>query len=96
MMYALMALFVGVIVALDQWTKVLTLSNIALYEKVPFLDGLFHFTYVQNTGAAFSSFEGAMWLFALVFALFTALVIYDLVKKAMPFTVLERWCIAAV
>ena len=37
-----------------------------------------------------------MWLFALVFALFTALVIYDLVKKAMPFTVLERWCIAAV
>ena len=96
MMYALMALFVGVIVALDQWTKVLTLSNIALYEKVPFLDGLFHFTYVQNTGAAFSSFEGAMWLFALVFALFTALVIYDLVKKAMPFTVLERWCVAAV
>ena len=96
MMYALMALFVGVIVALDQWTKVLTLSNIALYEKVPFLDGLFHFTYVQNTGAAFSSFEGAMWLFALVFALFTALVIYDLEKKAMPFTVLERWCIAAV
>jgi len=96
MMYALMALFVGVIVALDQWTKVLTLSNIALYEKVPFLDGLFHFTYVQNTGAAFSSFEGAMWLFALVFILFTALVIYDLVKKAMPFTVLERWCIAAV
>ena len=96
MMYALMALFGGVIVALDQWTKVLTLSNIALYEKVPFLDGLFHFTYVQNTGAAFSSFEGAMWLFALVFALFTALVIYDLVKKAMPFTVLERWCIAAV
>ena len=96
MMYALMALFVGVIVALDQWTKVLTLSNIALYEKVPFLDGLFHFTYVQNTGAAFSSFEGAMWLFALVFALFTALVIYDLVKKAMPFTVLERWCIAAI
>ena len=96
MMYALMALFVGVIVALDQWTKVLTLSNIALYEKVPFLDGLFHFTYVQNTGAAFSSFEGAMWLFALVFALFTALVIYDLVKKAMPFTVLERWCFAAV
>ena len=96
MMYALMALFVGVIVALDQWTKVLTLSNIALYEKVPFLDGLFHFTYVQNTGAAFSSFEGAMWLFALVFVLFTALVIYDLVKKAMPFTVLERWCVAAV
>ena len=96
MMYALMALFVGVIVALDQWTKVLTVANISLYEQVPFLDGLFHFTYVRNTGAAFSSFEGAMWLFALVFAVFTVMVVYDLVKKSMPFTALERWCIAAV
>ena len=96
MMYALMALFVGVIVALDQWTKVLTVANISLYEQVPFLDGLFHFTYVRNTGAAFSSFEGAMWLFALVFTVFTVMVVYDLVKKSMPFTVLERWCIAAV
>ena len=96
MMYALMALFVGVIVALDQWTKVLTLSNIALYEKVPFLDGLFHFTYVQNTGAAFSSFEGQQWLFAIVFIVFTGAILYEYFKKPMPFSKLERWCIAAV
>ena len=96
MMYALMALFVGVIVALDQWTKVLTLSNIALYEKVPFLDGLFHFTYVQNTGAAFSSFEGMHWLFALVFLTLTAGVVWEFSGKRLPFTTLERWCVAAI
>ena len=96
MSFALLALFSALVVALDQITKYFTVANIPLYGDVPFIPGLLKLTYVRNTGAAFSSFEGAMWLFALVFALFTALVIYDLVKKAMPFTVLERWCIAAV
>ena len=53
--YALFALF---IVAADQFTKFLTVANIALGEELPFLPGLLQFTYVQNTGAAFSSFEG--------------------------------------
>ena len=50
------ALFVGGIVAADQITKYLTVANIALYEDVPFIPGLLQLTYVQNTGAAFSSF----------------------------------------
>ena len=96
MLYLWMALFAAALVAADQWTKFLTVSNIGLYENVPFLDGVFHFTYVQNTGAAFSSFEGARWLFCIIFLVFTGLIIYDMVKKSMPFTNLERWCIAAV
>ena len=96
MMYALMILFAAGAVALDQWIKYLTVANIALYQDVPFWDGLFHFTYVQNTGAAFSSFEGQQWLFALIFAAFTAAVVYDAVKKYMPFSKFERWCVAAI
>ncbi len=96
MMYVWMGLFAAAIVAVDQWTKFLTVANIGLYQDVPFWDGLFHFTYVQNRGAAFSSFEGAQWLFALIFLVFTGAVIYDMVKKAMPFTNWERWCIAAI
>ena len=96
MMYLLMILFTAGAVALDQWTKFLTVSNIPLYQEVPFLDGLFHFTYVQNTGAAFSSFEGQQWLFALIFAVFTAVVLYDMVKHYMPFSAFERWCVAAI
>ena len=57
------ALFAGAIVAADQFTKYLTVANITLYEDVPFLPGLLQLTYVQNTGAAFSSFEGQQWLF---------------------------------
>ncbi len=96
MQYLTMALFAALAVGLDQWTKYLTVANIALYEDLPFWDGLLHFTYVQNTGAAFSSFEGQQWLFALIFVVFTGLIVYDFWKKTMPFTRLERWCVAAI
>ena len=55
MTYLLMALFAAGVVVLDQWTKALTVANIALHARVPFWDGVFRFTYVQNPGAAFSS-----------------------------------------
>ena len=89
-------LFSGAIVAADQFTKYLTVANIALYGDVPFIPGLLRLTYVQNTGAAFSSFEGQQWLFALIFVVFTALVFYEYFKRTMPFTRLEWWCIFAV
>ena len=96
MQFFLYALFAAGIVAADQFTKYLTVANIALYEDIPFIPGLLGFTYVQNTGAAFSSFEGQQWLFALVFAVFTALIFWEYFKKPMGFTKFERWCIAAI
>ena len=96
MQFAFFALFAAGIVAADQFTKYLTVANISLGERVPFIPGLLRFTYVQNTGAAFSSFQGQQWLFALIFVIFTGLVIWEFRKKSMPFSTLERWCIAAI
>ena len=96
MQYVLMALMALGIVAVDQLSKVWILSHMELHGNMPVLDGLFHLTYVQNTGAAFSSFQGMIWLFAAIFFVFTALILWDFWKKRMPFTPLERWCIAAV
>ena len=90
------ALFAAAIVAADQVTKYLTVANIALYEDVPFLPGLLQLTYVRNTGAAFSSFEGQQWLFALIFLVFTGLIFWEYYKKPMGFLPFERWCIAAI
>jgi len=89
-------LFVAVIVAADQFTKYLTVANIALYADIPFIPGLLQLTYVQNTGAAFSSFEGQQWLFALIFAVFTGMIVYEFRKNTMGFTTFDRWCIAAI
>ena len=96
MTYLLMALFAAGAVVLDQWTKALTVASIPLHSRVPFWDGLFHFTYLQNTGAAFSSFQGQQWLFALIFAVFTLLLVVELQKNSMGFRPLERWCIVAI
>ena len=96
MTYILMALFAAGIVVLDQWTKALTVANIPLYTDLPFWDGLFHFTYVQNTGAAFSSFEGQQWLFALIFGAFTLFLLWELRKNSLGLKPLERWCVVSI
>jgi signal peptidase II len=41
------------VVLLDQWTKVMVVERMALYESIPVVDGFFALTYVRNTGAAF-------------------------------------------
>ena len=96
MQYLLMVLAVAGITVLDQWTKALTLANIPLYDQVPVIDGLFHFTYVQNTGAAFSSFEGMQWLFALIFLFFTGWIIWEFSGERLPFKPLERWLLLCI
>ena len=96
MQFLAFSLFAAGIVAADQITKYLTVANIALYEDVPFIPGLLQLTYVQNTGAAFSSFEGQQWLFALIFLVLTGLLFWEYFKKPMGFTTFERWCIAAI
>ena len=96
MEFLLLSLVSAAIVALDQYTKYLTVLNIPLYGHVDMMPGFLGLTYVRNTGAAFSSFEGQQWLFALIFLVFTGAILWEYFKKPMPFTRLERFCIAAV
>ncbi len=96
MAYLWMTLLVAGIVAADQLSKLWVVAQIPLYTRVEAIPGLFHLTYVQNTGAAFSSFQGMRWLFALIFVVFTLAIIWEFSKKRMPFTMFDRWCIAAI
>ena len=96
MQYVLMILFCAGAVALDQWTKYMVVEMIPMYSRVDVIPGLFHLTYVQNTGAAFSLFEGMQWLFAIIFLAFTVLIVWEAVRKTMPFSAFERWCIVAI
>jgi signal peptidase II len=48
---------------LDQLTKYLVVQSFKLGDTLPLWQGVFHFTYVRNTGAAFSLFsQGGGWL----------------------------------
>lgn len=90
------ALFAGAIAAVDQVTKYLVVRFIPVYQDMPLIPGVLGLTHVQNQGAAFSSFLGMQWLFTLIFLAFTLAVLYEYFKKPLPFTPLERWCLAAI
>ena len=94
--FALYCLFAAVIVAADQWTKYLVVKNIPLYAYVKAIPKLFHFTYVQNTGAAFSALEGMQWLFVLIFAVLTVAIVWEYFKNSMKFSKFEWWCIVSI
>ena len=96
MQFVFYVIFVGAVVLADQFTKALVVASIPLGGHVAFLPGFLDFTYVRNTGAAFSSFEGMQWLFALIFLMFTLGIFYEYFRKRMPFSNFERWMIAAI
>ena len=96
MTYILMAVMAVLILVADQLTKWLTVVNIPLYHDVSVLPGIVGLTYVQNDGAAFSLLEGQQWVFAVVFAIFAAFIIWEFSKKRLPFSTFERFCIVAV
>ena len=96
MQFLFLCVFAALIAVADQITKYLTVVNIPLHADVPFIPGLLQLTYVRNTGAAFSSFEGQQWLFALIFLVFTGMIVREFFKKSMGFTNFEWWCIAAI
>jgi signal peptidase II len=72
---------------LDQLTKYWVVQTFKLGETLPLIPGVFHFTYVTNTGAAFSLLSGKVeWLRWL--SLGVSLV---LIALALFGPVLNRW-----
>ena len=47
---------------LDRLTKLWVVKTMVLSQSIALLPGVFHLTYVVNQGAAFSLFQGSVWL----------------------------------
>lgn len=77
MLYTMIALL---LIALDQLTKYLVRANIPMYGSVPFIPGVFDFTYIQNTGAAFSILAEHTWLLTLLSAVVVVIVALAVAK----------------
>ena len=83
------------LVVVDQITKVLTRAFIPLGEKLTLVPHVVGLTYVQNTGAAFSSFSGGTKLLALLSLVITVLISIAIAKDWLrhPFA---QWSMAVV
>ena len=64
----------------DQITKGITTTYFRLGEETQIIEGWLSWTHAQNTGAAFSSLDGAYWLF-LGFGFVATLVVGDLLRR---------------
>ena len=53
-------------IGLDQLTKWLAVTYLKGGGSFPLWEGVLHFTYVENTGAAFGSFKDQRWVFMIV------------------------------
>lgn len=51
------------LLAIDQAAKLYVEANYDLGTSIPILEDVFHFTYIQNPGAAFSILEHQQWFF---------------------------------
>ncbi|MEE1285221.1 MAG: signal peptidase II, partial [Acutalibacteraceae bacterium] len=79
---------IAVLVGIDQLTKYAAVSTVMVDGPKEFLFGLFQFRYVENTGAAFSLFEGKTALLAVFSALVMAVGFYILIARKLKSKVL--------
>lgn len=57
---------IAIVLGIDQITKFVVDGNMALGQQIPIIPGFFNFTYMHNTGAAWSMLEGKMWFFYII------------------------------
>ena len=65
-----------VLYAADQLTKAAVVATIPLGGRVPIIDDVLQLWHAQNRGAAFSLFQGELWLFLVVTAAALVMIVY--------------------
>lgn len=89
-----LAALVGLVA--DQVTKYIVVQNFELNQSLPIWEGVFHFTFVTNKGAAFSLFsERGEWLRWLSLAVSLALIALGLLTRLSRWEQIGYGCILA-
>ncbi len=76
------AVIFALLLGLDQVVKHVVKTSMELYESIPVIQNIFHITYVQNTGAAFSILQGKqLFLIGLSILVFIILLVVLIKNK---------------
>jgi len=79
-MIVLYLVLIAGIIAIDQFTKYLTVAHLQVGQVIDFLPGVMSLTHLQNFGAAWSMFEGQMLFFIIVTTVVVVVAFYFLLK----------------
>ena len=88
-------LIAAAIVVLDQVTKWAAVRFIMPQVTIPLIDGVLHFTYVENTGAAFGMMKDSRWIFMIVSAVAIVALSYVIARYARDYR-FASFCIALI
>lgn len=91
-------LFVAILmVALDQAVKYWAFTSLQAQQTIPLLENVFHLTYVENRGAAFSLFSqfDSRWIFVTLAVVIT-IVIAIVLRKGLMQHALGNWSLVLV
>jgi signal peptidase II len=81
MFQAVSIAIIAVLTVIDRLTKYAAVSTVKIDGPKEFFFGLFNFTYVENTGAAFSLFSGKTDALSVLTVLFLVAIFFLLMKK---------------
>ncbi|MBQ3534679.1 MAG: signal peptidase II [Clostridia bacterium] len=74
------------VVIFDQLVKRWAATDLQAVGSIPLWEGVFHLTYCENTGAAFSMFTGQRWLLLAVTVVFLAMLLWAQLRGWMQNT----------
>ena len=84
-------------IAADQAVKYWAFTSLQAQQTIPLINGVFHLTYIENRGAAFSLFAqfDSRWIFVALASVITLAICYTLSKKLMQ-TALGSWSLVLI
>ena len=89
-------LMIALLVIVDQWTKYSIRTGMALNQTIPVIQDVFHITYIQNFGAAFSILQNKQVLLIGVSGVAVAIMLFYLVRKKKELHGLVKCALAFV
>ena len=86
-----------VMIVVDQAVKHWAFTVLQPQQTIPLIENVFHLTYIENRGAAFSMFAkfDSRWIFVALAAVITLAICYALSKKLMQ-TALGSWSLVLI
>lgn len=89
-------LFIAAIIILDQLVKFWAVMVLKPIHTIPLIDGVFHLTYAENFGAAFSIFEGKRWFFIAISVVLIIGIVFWLYSHRQSMYPMCRWALVMI
>ena len=86
-----------IMIVVDQVVKLWAFTVLQPQHTIPLIENVFHLTYIENRGAAFSMFAkfDSRWIFVALASVITLAICYTLSKKLMQ-TALGSWSLVLI